>query len=490
MGFPRRSPLLAALALLILGALLPPATVAAEPEAPTPSAVDEALSRAVRWLVTEQEVTGAWGSGPKALGPTALATYAMLHAGVHEEADDRAGRALRRALRWLEREEPKDAASARDTGTYARSLLRLALDLRGRPADRPWCVRLTRQLVAAQSENGQWGYETPTRDPGPTGDNSNAQVAALALGVAAAAGDPVPREVLERAAAWWREHPQDDGGFGYASGGGHPSATSGSMTAAGIASLAQLAMATGRVDVLADDLAAALLEAEPVLAKAVLALEAMFRVDRNEGPSPGRRQARRASGRGWLHYYLWSVERAMVLAGRAELATLDWYTAGTEHLLETQAKDGSWRSEHPLYATCFAVLFLTRAADPPRAFTPRARAPEDTVTGQPPRAEGEAPDAPARPHLDLVAGVRGKATLVELLDAARGQGAKALLPLVPVLDDRDPLVRRRALEVLDALLPPERMTGVASHALARGRLRTWLARLGAILRLVDGRFVP
>ena len=47
-----------------------------------------------------------------------------------------------------------------------------------------------------------------------------------------------------RAAAWWREHPQDDGGFGYASGGGHPSATSGSMTAAGIASLAQLAVAT------------------------------------------------------------------------------------------------------------------------------------------------------------------------------------------------------------------------------------------------------
>ena len=55
-------------------------------------------------------------------------------------------------------------------------------------------------------------------------------------------------------------------------------------------------------------------------------LAGVFSPTRNHGPpkrQPGQRQ--RNSGRGWLHYYLWTVERAMVLAERALLGKRDWY---------------------------------------------------------------------------------------------------------------------------------------------------------------------
>jgi hypothetical protein len=471
--------------LLVLAANGAP-VAGAPPPAPLGERVDAALARAVQWLVEEQEGTGSWDRGPGALGPTALAVLALQHAGVEEGGTDRAARALRRAWMWLElMERRRVGTEGANTGTYARAFLRLALDRRARPQDRAWCQRLTGALVSSQAANGQWGYETPTDDPGPAGDNSNAQIAALALATAAAAGDAVPRATLERAADWWREHPQADGGFGYASGGGHPSATTGSMTAAGIASLAALAVSTGRVDPTALEAAALLRAAEPVLDRAADRLAEGFRIDRNEGPTAGRLEARRAAGRGWLHYYLWSVERAMVLLGESHIGDLDWYTAGAEHLLGTQTRDGAWRGERPLYATCFGILFLTRAADPPRAFTAR---PSSPVTPRAPEAGADAPREPPVFDGEVAYGVRAGVALPALLDACRRRGATSLVPIVALLDAPDRRVRQRAHEVLVALVPPERSRGVATQALARGRLALWLRRFGEHLVLVDGRF--
>ncbi len=481
---PARAPHLLRRALLVAAIALLPRHASGEPPSLS-TRVDAAIERGVAWLVGEQDGGGSWDRGPDALGPTALVAYALLHAGVVEEGSDRASRALARAFAWLTREEPRDAPAARATGTYARAFLRLALDLRGRNEDRAWGRRLARALVSAQSANGQWAYETPTTSPPAAGDNSNAQIAALALGVAAAVGDPVPAITLERAARWWREHAQADGGFGYASGGGHPSASTGSMTAAGIASLAQLALATGRVDGASDDLAGVLIATEPVLGRAEAHLKDVFRVDRNDGPPAQRLEARRAAGRGWLHYYLWSVERALVLLGRERLGEIDWYRAGAEHLLVTQSKDGSWRGERALYATSFALLFLTRAADPPRAFTPRAREPRGPVT---PREGGPAIAPDAARTLDVPRAVRDATSLADLLDAVRAGGAASLIDVAPLLDDRDPAIRRRAHEVLVASLPIERTANADRHPLARRRLRLWLRRFAPLLVWRDGAF--
>ncbi len=96
----------------------------------------------------------------------------------------------------------------------------------------------------------------------------------------------------------------------------------------------------------------------------------------------------------WHYYYLYGLERALVIAGKQTLDGRDWYREGAELLLSAQRPDGRWTPPSPLagfggfvaqepYATthldtCFALLFLKRAAltplrpllDPPAVVTP------------------------------------------------------------------------------------------------------------------------
>ena len=188
----------------------------------------------------------------------------------------------------------------------------------------------------------------------------------------------------------------------------------------------------------------------------------------------------------------------MVLAGHERVGTHDWYREGAAQLLRTQYKDGSWRGEHPLYATSFALLFLTRAADPPRAFTrPSGEAPVDPdrpLTGPEDEAAEPSPnDAPAAAE-PAVSG-----TLEDWLDEDRPpgelarrcrlRGVSTLRPLVRFLDDPDRAKRQRAFEALDALLPRARTFNVDRHPLARGRLELWLRRNAGALVLQGDLFV-
>ncbi|MHC5012142.1 MAG: prenyltransferase/squalene oxidase repeat-containing protein [Planctomycetota bacterium] len=379
-----------ALALLVACRLTIPAEAQpADVAPPAPEAVDAAIEKGVAWVVAAQDAKGAWGSGSRTLGHTALAVFALLHAGLDEGGSTREDKALRRALRLLDRIGPgREGARDRETGTYASSLLLLLLDARARPEDRPRMQRLVELLERSQAENGQWSYEAkPANRRHAAGDNSNAQFAVLALGTAVGRGLDVRRDTLERAHAWWLGAAQSDGGYGYSSGGSRASTSVGSMTAAGVCSLAILDAARGEG------------RASATQEMAIRRLARDFRIDKNFGPAQGGAgQRQRNAGRGWLHYYLWSVERALVLAGRERIADRDWYAEGAAHLLDTQYDDGSWRGEHPLYATCFALLFLTRAAAPPRAFTPPPRVLDGAVTPGEGDPEGTLPtEAPAMP---------------------------------------------------------------------------------------------
>lgn len=62
-------------------------------------------------------------------------------------------------------------------------------------------------------------------------------------------------------------------------------------------------------------------------------------------------------------YYLYTLERCASLAGVQRIGNNDWYADGTNFLLSTQEKNGSWKGgdSGPLASTCFAVLFLMRA---------------------------------------------------------------------------------------------------------------------------------
>ncbi len=255
------------------------------------------------------------------------------------------------------------------------------------------------------------------------------------------------------------------------------------MTAAGIASLAILEAAlSGRAPMAGP-------EEEPAsraLERAVGRLGNGFRVDHNFGPAQGKAgQRQRNAGRGWVHYYLWSVERAMVLGGREKLADRDWYAEGARFLLDAQKKDGSWRREHPLYATCFALLFLARAADPARAFTPVTPPAEagPVTPGAEAPPEVDSPQPP--PTRDLEAPEADLETLVQGYLAA---DPLRLLDLVRALDHRDRKVRNRAAALLRRLLGDEVVGRADRHPLARGRLALWIRRNHLFLRPVEGRF--
>lgn len=68
------------------------------------------------------------------------------------------------------------------------------------------------------------------------------------------------------------------------------------------------------------------------------------------------------------YYWLYGLERTCVLAGVALVGGRDWYFEGALQLLPLQNKNGAFRSERErglmLDATCFAVLFLKKAALP------------------------------------------------------------------------------------------------------------------------------
>ncbi len=70
---------------------------------------------------------------------------------------------------------------------------------------------------------------------------------------------------------------------------------------------------------------------------------------------------------GWKYYWLYSVERAGVLAGTYRFGGRDWWEDGAAHLVGLQEQAGSWpdaKGLSRLAHTCFALLFLTRSTIP------------------------------------------------------------------------------------------------------------------------------
>lgn len=67
-------------------------------------------------------------------------------------------------------------------------------------------------------------------------------------------------------------------------------------------------------------------------------------------------------------YWLYCLERCCELGGVARLQGRDWYYEGGLQLLHAQSAGGSFRAAHPgtkrLDATCFAILFLSKASAP------------------------------------------------------------------------------------------------------------------------------
>ncbi len=70
----------------------------------------------------------------------------------------------------------------------------------------------------------------------------------------------------------------------------------------------------------------------------------------------------------FYYYYLYSLERAGMLADTEVFGGHDWYNEGAKVLLAQQQADGSWPDDEMkngnIDDTCFAILFLRRATQP------------------------------------------------------------------------------------------------------------------------------
>lgn len=297
-------------------------------------AVEAAIARGIAHLRSMQCRDGSWSGHENHYrnGLTAMCLYTMLKSGV-----SRNDPAVRRGFAYLELQRP--------TRTYELALELMALAERRRPQDREWMSDLTTRLVESTSQDGMWAYEGNRYDRPHSGDLSNTQYGALGLRAAWKSGIRVPDETwlrLIRGVLRCRPEKASSAGrgFTYRANSG-PERVTGSMTAAGLATLELARKALGeRIPPELEE------EVESALAQGTSWLARRFSVTENPGTD------------GHLHYYLYGLERAGAILDTTHFGAHDWYAEGSEVLLESQRTDGGFGN---LSRSCFGLLFLMRA---------------------------------------------------------------------------------------------------------------------------------
>ena len=208
------------------------------------------------------------------------------------------------------------------------------------------------RLQMGQAVNGGWRYELKG---GTDYDFSVTQWPILAMRDAQRAGIefPDPTGHLQKALSLYLSMQQDNGGWYYQ---GRNEKPSGSMTAAGLASLF----------IIADFLEPGsgcpcqrgvspktATKTERAMDAALGWLGKYFDVKTNP-------QAFKV-GAGNVLYWLYCVERVGIAAGYKYFGTHNWYKEGAAEVIRRQKEDGSWGS---LQDTCFALLFLYKGRAP------------------------------------------------------------------------------------------------------------------------------
>lgn len=337
-------------------------------------AVNDGIDRAVGYLRGTQQPNGLWTMNAHTHGATALATLALLKAGV--KPDDPA---IRKAFAQLRRWQPGQ--------TYACSVLLMAIEARWFPQggdarrarklipeqDQAWIKRLADWLVAQQGAGfpeEQRPLHPVWRYPHGGYDLSNTQYALFGLTAANRCGVATSKawlgalryvlgaqekegpdvrvsryfkqgEFLRRRTERARAR-----GFGYTL----SSKATGAMTSAGLCSLVLCQQALERNAKFQSSYRRRTREG---IRDALAWLEEYYDLEQN----PFQPSA-------WWAYYLFNVERVGVLLDQRYIGTRDWYEEGSKLLLGKQRKNG--RVAGGVTDTAFALLFWKRATVPAR----------------------------------------------------------------------------------------------------------------------------
>jgi hypothetical protein len=330
---------------VLILAFLQVSVTASGQTSPTPTEVQSAIDRAIDYLVGSQGNDGGWPEVqlyPR--GVSSLAVLALLNAGFDLQSP-----VISRGLAYIS-EEDLDK-------TYTVSLQTMALCAANPRRYAAQIQRNAEWLMRVQSDDGGWSYGETIR---LLSDPSNSQFALLALHEAQRVGVPVPEDSLKKcfdaARNYWVTLQNRDGSFNYSSG----SPPSGSMTAAGIASLI---IAGSQMDQLEASVAGSIQccgaddSGQRRIEKSLQWLGDNFSVMTNPGGSTQN-----------YMYYMYALERVGRLAGRRYFtnrrgAQIDWYREGALALIRKQRETGSFgTSSHgnDVSEVAFGLLFLAK----------------------------------------------------------------------------------------------------------------------------------
>ncbi|MHC4846973.1 MAG: NPCBM/NEW2 domain-containing protein [Planctomycetota bacterium] len=336
--------------------------------------VNDGIDRAVKYLRATQQPSGLWTMHAHTHGTTALATLALLKAGVMRDDP-----AIAKAFAQLRKWQPNQ--------TYTCSVLLMAIEARYFPRggearraravipaeDQAWIAKLAAWLVAQQGAGfpaEQRALHPVWRYPHGGYDLSNTQYALFGLTAANRCGVATQKAWLGalryvlgaqekegpevRVSRYFRQgeflrrrtERAQARGFGYTL----ESKPTGAMTSAGLCSL--------------------------VLCQQALTRNLKFQTSYRQRTRHGIRDAlawleeyydlveNPFQPAAWWTYYLFNVGRVGVLLDQRYIGTRDWYREGSELLLGKQEQSG--RVERGQVETAFALLFWKRATVPAR----------------------------------------------------------------------------------------------------------------------------
>ncbi len=308
---------------------------------PSTAGIDRAVQKGVAYLASRIDSHGRCigeypPNNPRHGGMTGLCLYAMLAGGA--AADDPA---VYRAADWL--------AAAELKGTYAVAMRTCAFAASGREELQGMLRDDVRWLVKAADENGRYTY-TPASGPLEVYDNSNSQMAAMAVAAAMDSGIEIPHKYWQRVQKHWRSQQAVDGGWGYRRVQWIPrTKTYGSMTAAGVATM-YVCFETLHGDQFVR--CAESPQYEPI-ADGLKWLEDNFTASANP-----------RKGITYYYYWLFCLQRVGRSSGMKRLGGHDWFAEAAAELLDRQNDDGSFSHGERTAQTALAVLFLARGGRP------------------------------------------------------------------------------------------------------------------------------
>jgi hypothetical protein len=329
----------------------------ADPAAFSPEAIEKAIKNGLEYLKKAQGADGSWPGyeGDKyPVGPTAIATYAMLESDMIKVTAPE----MTKALDWLAKRQvparmlsPRSGApiSSGSTNAFCHKTYELGLranaflaamkrsGMQNSPY-RPF-LRNDVRILMLSTADGSYNYES-LGDGKSSGDNSNSQYGVLGVWAGVQADEEVPREYWYKVLKHWHDCQCPDGGWSYR---GNQGATA-TMTTAGLAS-----MFLCYDNLLADGFVKC--DQGPQVQAVLKPLnKGLDWMDKNYGSIA-------QGGDRWEYYLLYGVERVGLASGYKYFGKADWYKIGAERLLRTQGADGSWQG---VVDTAYALLFLVR----------------------------------------------------------------------------------------------------------------------------------